>query len=150
MCCASSPFPLNAEPAWHMPVFLHQLKQLTQCFLQRGPLFMTHVFLSLQAHAALIPHCGFFFFTRGPHFYFCSGLPVLINPYAKPPSDMHLYTFSHMHCSRLCLPLTDCSHCVFSVTGSVFSSFNILPPHTLLLYLFLKMTSVPQHCLTFF
>lgn len=68
-CAVAPDSPLDAEPAWHMPVFLHQLKQLTQCFLQRGPLVMTHVFLSLQAHAALIPHCAFFFFKEKKYIF---------------------------------------------------------------------------------
>lgn len=62
LCAVAPDSPLDAEPAWHVPVFLHQLKQLTRCFLQRGPLVMTHVFVSLQAHAALSPHCLFLYF----------------------------------------------------------------------------------------
>lgn len=52
----------DAEPAWPVPVFLHRLKQLTQCFVQQGPPVVTHVFLSLQAHAAFNTHRVFFVF----------------------------------------------------------------------------------------
>lgn len=133
LCAVAPDSPLDAEPAWHVPVFLHQLKQLTRCFLQRGPLVMTHVFVSLQAHAALTPHCLSLFFLRKYVFYSQTGMPL---------TQWTLFISLEKIAAYIFVLAIFTSAAFTPLTVSLFLS--ILPSHPRLLHLLLKMTSVPS------
>lgn len=157
----------SAKPAWHMPVFLHQVcSNSWPSAFHREALFMSHA-VSLwvevngsAAHAAPIPHC--LFFHSLPH-YLC-----------VPPNQLHadeqlldkqsiLQTYIYIHmqtCNMLSCSLIFCCITVSVTWSSLLDStfttqvneerilsalsflflfcFSVLPSHRLYLYLCLN------------
>lgn len=110
-CCCATLSPLDAEPAWHMPGFLHQLcSNSWHNAFYSGSLFTSHVFLSASTCSL-----QFFIFFFLSYFFFYTDIRLFSNWlsswgrmiwFGKPPPHIHSYACVDMqaaHHAQLCL-----------------------------------------------